>query len=111
MYHYDESNEVLKDPHITFDDAGILCKISPSSVIRVFDRHCHLTSVTFPETLCIDELYIRGTVISRAVNIHAYYMISIVTGLSMFFLPGLRTIYTITSRSIRTQDAWTASNM
>ena len=53
--------ELLKDPHITFEDAGILCKISPSSVIRVFDRHCHLPSVTFPEALCIDEVYTRNS--------------------------------------------------
>lgn len=53
--------ELLKDPHITFEDAGNLCKVSPSSVIRVFDRHCHLPSVTFPEAMCIDEVYTKDS--------------------------------------------------
>lgn len=49
--------ELLKDPHMTFKNAAALCSISPSSAVRIFDRHCHLKRPVFPEALCMDEVY------------------------------------------------------
>lgn len=53
--------EFLKSPHITFKEAAHLTGISVSSAIRIFDEHCHIPRRTFPEAVCIDEVYAPGS--------------------------------------------------
>lgn len=53
--------ELLKDPHITFKTVARICNISESSVIRIFDKHCHIKKITWPEVLCMDEVYAKNT--------------------------------------------------
>ena len=53
--------ELLKSPHITFKEAAHLTGISVSSVVRIFDEHCHIPMRTFPEAVCIDEVYAPGS--------------------------------------------------
>ncbi|MGN1344564.1 MAG: transposase [Traorella sp.] len=35
--------------------------ISESSVIRIFDEHCHISRGKFPEVLCMDEVYTKNS--------------------------------------------------
>jgi len=65
--------ELINDPPITFEDAWILCKISPSSAIRIFYWHCHLSSVTFPGALCIDKVYKRNSDFKDSKNSYIFY--------------------------------------
>lgn len=52
--------ELLKDPKMTFSSVSHYLHISKSSVIRIFDTHCHITRATFPEVICIDEVYTKN---------------------------------------------------
>ena len=52
--------EMLKSPRCTFTDAAIANGISPSSVVRIFDEHCHIERESFPEVLCMDEVYTKN---------------------------------------------------
>lgn len=53
--------ELLKNPKITFHTAATIIQISDSSVIRLFDKHCHITRSPFPEVVCIDEVYTKNS--------------------------------------------------
>lgn len=52
--------EMLKSPRCTFFDAAKANGISSSSVVRIFDEHCHIERSRFPEVLCMDEVYTRN---------------------------------------------------
>lgn len=52
--------ELLKDPCITFKKAAELTNLSETTVVRIFDKHCHLKRYPFPEVLCIDEVYTKN---------------------------------------------------
>lgn len=52
--------EMLKSPRCTFADAAKANGISDSSVVRIFDEHCHVERERFPEVLCIDEVYTKN---------------------------------------------------
>ena len=49
--------DLLKSPHMTFKEAAQLTGISESSVVRIFDEHCHIPGRIFPEAVCVDEVY------------------------------------------------------
>ena len=53
--------DLLKSPHMTFKEAAELTGISVSSVVRIFDEHCHIPRRTFPEAVCVDEVYSPGS--------------------------------------------------
>ena len=53
--------DLLKDPHMTFKGVANICEISESSVIRIFDKHCHIRKIAWPEVLCMDEVYAKNT--------------------------------------------------
>lgn len=53
--------DLLKSPNITFKNVSELVGISESSVIRIFDKHCHITRGRFPEVLCIDEVFTKNS--------------------------------------------------
>ena len=53
--------DLLKDPHLTFKSAAALCGISESTAIRLFERHCHIQQVHWPEAVCMDEVYAKNT--------------------------------------------------
>lgn len=52
--------EMLKSPRNTFTDAAKANGISLSTVIRIFDEHCHVEREKFPEVLCMDEVYVKS---------------------------------------------------
>ena len=52
--------EMLKSPRCTFADAARASGISESSVVRIFDSHCHIERGVFPVVLCMDEVYTRN---------------------------------------------------
>lgn len=52
--------KLLQDPKMTFKSAAKLCGISESSAIRLFDKHCHIEPIRFPEAICIDEVYTKN---------------------------------------------------
>ena len=52
--------EMLKSPRCTFTDAAKANGISLSSVVRIFDDHCHVERGDFPEVLCMDEVYTKN---------------------------------------------------
>ena len=51
--------ELLKDPKMTFSSVAQLASLSESTVVRIFDKHCHLPRLPFPEVICIDEVYTK----------------------------------------------------
>jgi len=53
--------DLLKSPAMTFKQAATLCGISESTVVRIFDRHCHIPRLSFPEVVCIDEVYTKNS--------------------------------------------------
>lgn len=52
---------LLQNPEITFARCAELTGVSESTVVRTFDKHCHISRNTFPEALCIDEVYTKLT--------------------------------------------------
>jgi len=52
--------EMLKSPRCTFTDAAVANGISQSSTVRIFDNHCHIERESFPEVLCMDEIYTKN---------------------------------------------------
>lgn len=52
--------EMLKNPRCTFKDAALSNGISDSSVVRIFDEHCHIERGRFPEVVCMDEVYTKN---------------------------------------------------
>lgn len=53
--------ELLKDPCITFKKTAELVNLSETTVVRIFDKHCHLKRYPFPEAICIDEVYTKNS--------------------------------------------------
>ena len=53
--------KLLQNPEMTFTLCAELTGVSESTVVRTFDKHFHITRATFPEALCIDEVYTRPT--------------------------------------------------
>lgn len=53
--------ELLKNPKITFRSAASIVNLSESTVIRLFDKHCHITRYPFSEVVCIDEVYTKNS--------------------------------------------------
>lgn len=51
--------ELLKQPNFTFSSVSKLLSISESSVVRIFDKYTHIPRLTFPEAICIDEVYTK----------------------------------------------------
>lgn len=51
--------ELLKDPKMTFSSVASLTGLSESSVVRIFDKHCFIPRIPFPEVICIDEVYTK----------------------------------------------------
>jgi len=52
---------LLKNPSMTFKEAARINNISTMTVIRIFDKHCHIPRLKFPEVMCIDEVYIKDS--------------------------------------------------
>ena len=53
--------ELLTNPNFTFKNVSDLTGISESSVVRIFDKHCHIKRGRFPEVLCIDEVFTKNS--------------------------------------------------
>ena len=53
--------ELLKSHTMTFKEVAQLCNLSVTSVVRIFDKHCHINRSTLPEALCIDEVYTKNS--------------------------------------------------
>ena len=53
--------ELLKSPSMTFKEVAALSGVSVSTVVRIFDKNCHLKPVVFPEVVCIDEVYAKDS--------------------------------------------------
>lgn len=49
--------ELLKNPETTFRSIARTLGIAESSVIRIFDKYCHLPNSRLPEAICIDEVH------------------------------------------------------
>lgn len=52
--------DMLKSPRCTFTDTAKANNISASSVVRIFDDHCHIERTNFPKVLCMDEVYTKN---------------------------------------------------
>ena len=53
--------ELLTNPNFTFKNVSDLTGISESSIVRIFDKHCHINRGKFPEVLCIDEVFTKNS--------------------------------------------------
>ena len=51
--------DLLKDTRLTFLSTANICGISSNTVIRVFDKYCHIPRFPLPEVLCMDEVYTK----------------------------------------------------
>lgn len=51
--------KLLQDPKMTFSSVASLTNLSESSVVRIFDHHCLIPRIPFPEAICIDEVYTK----------------------------------------------------
>jgi len=51
--------DLLKNPEITMARCAELVGVSETTVVRTFDKHCHVHRAVFPEALCIDEVYTK----------------------------------------------------
>ena len=47
----------LKNSHDTFTSVGDRYGISPTTAIKIFDEHVHISRRKLPEVLCVDEVY------------------------------------------------------
>ena len=50
---------LLKDTRLTFLSTANICGISSNTVIRVFDKYCHIPRFPLPKVLCMDEVYTK----------------------------------------------------
>lgn len=55
----EEIMNLLKEPSETFASVARKTSLSESTIIRVFDRHCHIPRLKLPKILCIDEVYTK----------------------------------------------------
>ena len=53
--------ELLKNSGSTFRSVAEQLSIPASTVVRVFDKYCHVPSPDFPEVMCIDEVYSKNS--------------------------------------------------
>ena len=53
--------QLLQNPKITFKYAAAILSLSESTVMRLFDKHCHVSRIPFPEVICIDEVYTKNS--------------------------------------------------
>jgi len=53
--------DLLCDPSITFQLAAKLTGLSKPTIIRIFDKYCHIGHIPFPEAICIDEVYTKNS--------------------------------------------------
>lgn len=53
--------DLLKDSKMTFKSTAKLLAISETTTIRIFDKYCHISRPTFPEVICIDEVYTKNS--------------------------------------------------
>jgi len=53
--------DLLKNPSMTFKQAAQLSGVSETSVIRLFDKHVHISRNILPEVICVDEVYTKNT--------------------------------------------------
>ena len=53
--------ELLCDPAMTFQSVAKLTGLSKPTVIRIFDKYCHIGHISFPEAICIDEVYTKNS--------------------------------------------------
>lgn len=53
--------ELLRSPKMTFKEASKILNIPLTTVIRVFDVHCHVPRKALPPVLCIDEVYTKNS--------------------------------------------------
>lgn len=51
--------DLLKDPKMTFSSVASFTGLSESTIVRIFDKHCHIPRIPFPEVICIDEVYTK----------------------------------------------------
>ncbi len=51
--------ELLKDPKMTFSSVASFTGLSESTIVCIFDKHCHISRNPFPEVICIDEVYTK----------------------------------------------------
>lgn len=51
----------LKSHTMTFTQTAKIVGCSIPTVIRTFDKYCHLAPLSFPEVLCIDEVYTKNS--------------------------------------------------
>lgn len=62
-----EVMKLFQDPKITVKQISKMLNIPETTVTRIFDKHCHISRYTFPEVLCIDEVYTKNS------DFHAKY--------------------------------------
>lgn len=53
--------KLLLNPKMTFKSAAELTHLSESTVIRLFDKYCHIKRYSFPKAICIDEVYTKNS--------------------------------------------------
>ena len=63
-----EIMKLLQDPKMTVKQAARLTNTSETTVTRIFDKHCHISRYTFPEVVCIDEVYTKNSVLAHTSN-------------------------------------------
>lgn len=51
----------LKSHTMTFTQTAEIVGCSVPTVIRTFDKYCHLVPIVFPKVLCIDEVYTKNS--------------------------------------------------
>lgn len=56
-----EIMDLLKSPKMTFKEVSKITGISESSVVRIFDNHCHIPRIPLPPALCMDEVYTKNS--------------------------------------------------
>lgn len=52
--------DLLLEPTMTFKEVSRITKISETTIIRTFDKYCHIQRANFPEVICIDEVYTKN---------------------------------------------------
>ena len=53
--------KLLLNPKMTFKSAAESTHLSESTVIRLFDKYCHIKRYSFPKAICIDEVYTKNS--------------------------------------------------
>ena len=72
--------ELLKDPKMTFSSVASFTSLYKSTIVRIFDKHCHIPRILFPEVICIDEVY------AEVNRFDAKYLVTSMTSIIVLFL-------------------------